>query len=105
MLHVPREELLTEAAEVKPDGKQVLDAVARLMQLHKQVMLRVEDTSAKGDAVRVARLVAALGARGVGAERFQPLASDAEKTSPDAAPPSAPRAGAAPEVTFGFSVP
>ncbi|HYQ16117.1 MAG TPA: hypothetical protein VEQ58_10175 [Polyangiaceae bacterium] len=101
VLHVPREELLSEAADVKPEAKQVLDAVARLMQSHPAVKLRLEDSSAKGDAVKVARLVAALGARGVAAERFQSLASETEKT----AAPAAEAAAAAPEITFGFSVP
>ena len=103
VLRVPRDELLTNAAELKPEAKPVLDVLGRLMQSHREATLRVEDTSARGDAVRVSRLVAALGERGVSAERFQILPPDA--VSPEKAAESAPPAGGVAEVTFGFNVP
>lgn len=94
-LRVPSDELLSETGEQKADAARVLEIVAKLMKLHQEAQLRVEDSAAPGDAVRVARLVAALGERGVGSERLVAL-------DPAAAPATR---SATPEISFGFSVP
>lgn len=94
VLRVPRAKVMSDGA-VKPEAEALLKSVARVLSLHKTTKLRVEDSSAPGDAVAVQRLVAALTERGVGAERFEPLLPDAgpaEKTDE-------------PELAFTFSAP
>jgi hypothetical protein len=101
LLRLPNDELLTAGAELKPDAARVLELVARVMKLHEQAKLRIEDTSRPGDALRVAQLVAALGERGVAPERF--VALSAMDATTDAA--ASPKPAAPPEIAFGFSVP
>jgi flagellar motor protein MotB len=96
-LRVPRADVLADGGTIKPNATPLLQGVARLLQLHQQVKLRVEDTGPGGDASAVSRLLGALGERGVKGERFEPLA---ENAAPAAAP-----AAASPELVFGFSVP
>ena len=103
VLRVPREKLLTDDGTVKPEAEPVLKNVVRLMQLHKQAKLRVEDSAHEGDAIAVSRLVAALAERAVTAERFEPLAAKPEAAS-EPASAGAPNPGPA-EVSFAFSVP
>jgi hypothetical protein len=103
VLRVPREKLLTDDGSVKPEAEPVLANVVRLMQLHKQAKLRVEDSAHEGDAIAVSRLVAALTERAVAAERFEPLAAKPEAALEPAAA-GAPNPGPA-EVSFAFSVP
>jgi len=107
VLQVPREKVLADDGSVRPEAEALLKAVSRVMQLHKQAKLRVQDSSAPADAIAAARLVTALGQHGVDADRFQPLAAD------DAAV-SAPAPGGAPapaqavepaQIVLGFSVP
>jgi hypothetical protein len=110
VLRVPSDELLGEKAELKPDAPRLLEVVARVMKLHEQAQLRVEDSSAPGDALRVARVLAALGERGVAPGRFralQPAAEASEKAAPSATAPSpaAAPSASAPEISFAFSVP
>jgi hypothetical protein len=100
VLRVPREKVLAEDGSVKADAEPLLKAVSRLMQLHKQARLRVEDASAPADAIAVSRLVAALTERAVPADRFEPLAASA-----DAAAAPAPDSAAAPQILLAFSVP
>lgn len=95
VLGVPRETLLAEDGAVKPDAEALLKAVTRLLELHPQAKLRLEDGSAQADPVAVSRLLTALGERGVAAERIEPLAVDAAATT--AASPG--------QISFGFSVP
>jgi len=115
VLRVPRDKLLAEGGGVKPEAEPLLKAVSRIMQLHKQTKLRVEDASAVGDAVAVSQLVTALGEHAIGPDRFQPLAAD-EPAAASAAPAafgaavSAPgvepaRPAQAAEIVLGFSVP
>jgi hypothetical protein len=101
VLRVPREKLLTDDGSVKPEAEPLLKNVVRLMQLHKQAKLRVEDSAHEGDAIAVSRLVAALTERAVVSERFEPLAIKAEAAA-GAAPSPSP---VPPEVSFAFSVP
>jgi len=101
MLRVPREKLLTDDGSVKPEAEPLLKTVAHLMQLHKLAKLQLEDSSAAGDPLAVSRLVAALTERAVPAERFEPLAAQADGAANTPAPPN--RDGA--EIAFGFSVP
>jgi hypothetical protein len=101
VLRVPREKLLTDDGSVKPEADPLLKNIVRLMQLHKQARLRVEDSAHEGDAIAVSRLVAALTERAVAAERFEPLA-----VKPEAAAGAAPSPSPVPpEVSFAFSVP
>lgn len=95
VLRTPRAQALSDAGEVKPEAARLLDAVARVMQLHKQAKLRVFDASAPADSVRVARLVDALGDRGVAAGRIEAL--DAEASAVETADGV--------ELVFAFSVP
>lgn len=95
VLRLPRAKLTNDDGSVKPEAEPVLKVVARVLQLHKTAKLRVEDSSAPGDALAVQRLVAALTERAVSAERFEPLLPEpgpAEKTDE-------------PELVLGFSVP
>jgi hypothetical protein len=99
VLRVPRAKLLTDDGSVKPEADPVLKVVARLMQLHKQARLRVEDSAAPSDPLAVSRLVLALTERAVAAERFEPLAAQA-----DGAAAAAPQNREDAEIAFGFSV-
>lgn len=95
VLRVPRQEVLGDALDVKPEASPLLENVARLLQLHKQAKVRVCDASAPTDPVRVAKLVAALGERGIGAERFDALDPEAVATE----------TADGPELVFSFSEP
>jgi len=99
VLRVPREKLLAEDGAVKPEADALLKAVARLLTLHPESKLRLEDAAAPADAIATSRLVAALGERAVASDRFEPLAVA------DAAAPAAADKAPAAEVIFGFSVP
>jgi hypothetical protein len=96
-LAVPREKLLAEDGSVKPEAQALLKAVTQLMALHQQAKLRVEDTSAAGDAIATTRLVSALGEQGMAADRFEPLGVEQQ------APSSAPTGPA--QIVFGFALP
>jgi hypothetical protein len=98
VLRVPRAKLLADDGSVKPEAEPVLKVVARLMQLHKQARLRVEDSAAVGDPLAVSRLVAALTERAVAAERFEPLAAQADAAA------AAPQNREDAEIAFSFSV-
>jgi hypothetical protein len=100
VLRVAREKLLADDGSVKPEAEPLLKALSRLMQLHQQAKLRVEDSSAPADAIAVSRLVAALTEHAVPADRYEPLAASA-----DVAAAPAPDKAAAPQIAFGFSVP
>jgi hypothetical protein len=100
VLRVPREKLLTDEGGVKPEAEPLLKVVARLMQLHKQARLRVEDSSAAGDPLAVSRLIIALTDRAVAAERFELLPVLPANEATATAPPN--REGA--EIAFAFSV-
>ena len=106
VLRLPSDDLLGDGAELKPDAARTLEILARVMKSHLPAKLRVEDSAAPGDALRVAPVVAALGARGVGPERFQSLQA-ADPASEAAAPAAAaaPSPTATPEIRFAFSVP
>lgn len=97
VLRVPRAKVLGDDGSVKPEAEPLLKVVARLMQLHKQARLRVEDSGAAGDPMAVARLLSALTERAVAAERFEPLAAQAEA-------PAEPKSREDAEIAFGFSV-
>ena len=99
VLRVPRNKVLAEDGSVKADAEPLLKVVARLMQLHKQARLRVEDSSAVGDPLAVSRLLTSLTERAVPAERFEPLAAQA-----DGAAATAPQSREDAEIAFGFSV-
>ncbi len=102
VLRVPREKILAEDGSLKPEAEPLLKVVSRLMQLHKETKLRVADSSAAADPIATSRLVTALTAHAVPADRFEALAEvDAPATD---APPLAEKAGS-PEIVFGFSVP
>ncbi len=101
VLRVPRDKVLAGDGSLKPEAEPLLKAVSRLMQLHKEAKLRVEDSSAAADPIATSRLVTALTEHDVPADRFEPLAaSDAAAT----AVPPAEKTGA-PELVLGFSVP
>jgi hypothetical protein len=100
VLRVAREKVLADDGSVKPEAEPLLKALSRLMQLHRQAKLRVEDSSAPADAIAVSRLVAALTEHAVPADRYEPLAASA-----DVAAAPAPEKTAAPRIAFGFSVP
>ena len=93
-LAAPREKLLAEDGSVKPEAQGLLKAVVQLMSLHKQAKLRIEDSSAVGDAIATTRLVSALGEQGMAADRFEPLAVDAPATSAGPTNPA--------QIVFGF---
>ena len=94
VLRVPRERLLAEDGSVKPEADALLKAVARVLSLHPQSKLRLEDAAAPADALAVSRLVAALGERAVAPDRFEPPVDV----------PAPAKAGSS-ELSFGFSVP
>ncbi len=77
VLRVPRSKALADDGSPRPEAEALLKAVSRILALHKTFKLRVEDSSAPGDALAVQRVVSALGERGVSAERFEPLLPDA----------------------------
>jgi hypothetical protein len=99
VLRVPREKLLAEDGSLKPEAKPTLEAVARLLSLHKRAKLRVEDSSAPADAIAASRIVGALGEQGVAADRFEPLAAIAAPA--DAAQPAAGPS----QIVLGFGLP
>jgi len=103
VLRVPREKLLADDGSVKAEAEPLLKNVVRLLQLHQQAKLRVEDSAHEGDAIAVSRLLAALTERAVPAERFEPLAVKPEAAVAPAAA-GAPNPGPA-ELSFAFSVP
>lgn len=96
-LAVPREHLLADDGNLKPEAQPLLKSVIQLLSLHPQAKLRIEDSSAVGDAVAVSRVVSALTDQGVSGDRFEPLAAEAQ-------PATAP-AAAAPQIVFGFALP
>ena len=105
VLRVPREKVLADDGNVRPEAEALLKAVSRIMQLHKDTKLRVEDSSAQADAIAVARLVTALGQHAVAPDRFQPLAAD-ETIAPAVGGAAAPAQPTEPaQIVFGFSVP
>jgi flagellar motor protein MotB len=99
VLRLPREKLLAEDGAVKPEADALLKAVARILSLHPQSKLRLEDAAAPADAIATSRLVAALGERAVAADRFEPLVPDGAPT------PAAPPKTGSNELSFAFSVP
>jgi flagellar motor protein MotB len=99
VLRVPRDRLLAEDGAVKPEADALLKAVARVLSLHPQSKLQLEDASAPADAIATSRVVAALAERAVAADRFEPLAPV------DASAPAAPAKPGSNELIFGFSVP
>lgn len=92
VLRVPRDAVLAQDGNVKPEAAALLKSVTRLLELHPESKLRVEDLSAPGDAVAASRVVAALA---IAADRIEPLAS-AEQGS---------ERGTVAELSLGFSVP
>lgn len=94
-LRVPRSSVLATDGAVKPEAAMLLDAVAKVLSLHQTSKLRLEDSSAPGDAIAVQGVVKALTERAVGAERFEPLLPDAAAAQPTDEP----------ELLFGFSAP
>lgn len=96
-LAAPREKLLAEDGSVKPEAQGLLKAVVQLMSLHKHAKLRVEDSSAMGDAIATTRLVSALGEQSMAADRFEPVAVDTSAPSPAPAGPA--------QIVFGFALP
>lgn len=97
VLRAPREKVLAEDGSVRPEAAGLLKAVARVLKLHPQSKLRVEDGAAAADPIATSKLVTALGEQGMAADRFEPLAQDATAT--------AAVTSATPEISFGFSVP
>ncbi len=77
VLRVPRQGVLGDASDVQPQAARLLENVARLMQLHPRAKLRVCDSSAPTDPLRVAKLVAALGERGIAPGRVDALDPEA----------------------------
>jgi len=100
VLRLPREKLLAEDGSLKPEAKSTLQAVARLLSLHKQAKLRVEDSSAPADAIAASRIVGALGEQGVAADRFEPLAVVPQAPANPTQAPAGPAA-----IVFGFALP
>jgi hypothetical protein len=103
VLRIPREKVLADDGSLKPEAEPLLKAVSRLMQLHKEAKLRVEDSSAAADPIVTSRLITALTEHAVPADRFEPLAVGPAAAAADAAAPAA-NAGP-PELVLGFSVP
>lgn len=104
-LRVPREKLLADDGSVKPEAQPLLRAVAKLMALHPQVRLRVEDTAAQGDAIAASHLVNELSALGVAGERYEPLAATSDEAAAAGSDAAAAPAAGAPQIVFGLSVP
>jgi len=101
VLRMPREKLLAEDGSLKPQAQPTLQAVTRVLSLHKQAKLRVEDSSAPADAIAASRIVDELAKQGVAADRFEPLA--AAVTAPadaPAAPPVGPQ-----QIVLSFALP
>lgn len=93
VLRVPRSEVFATDGSLKSSSASLLDAVGKVLLLHKTTTLRLEDSSAPGDAIAVQRVVAALTERAVAAERFEPLLPDAAAAAPTDEP----------ELLFGFT--
>lgn len=100
VLRVPREKLLAEDGSLKPEAKPTLQAVARVLSLHEQAKLRVEDSSVPADAIAASRIVGALGEQGVAADRFEPLAAVPASADAAAAPAPGPS-----QIVLSFSLP
>lgn len=94
VLRIARAKVLADDGTVKPEAEALLKAVTRLLQLHPESKLRVEDSSTPMDPIAATRLVTALA---VPAERLEPL--------PASESPAAPVPSATPEIVLGFSVP
>jgi hypothetical protein len=91
VLRVSRAKLLADDGTLKPEAEALVKAVTRLLQLHPESKLRVEDTSAPADPIVASRVATALG---VSADRLEaPAVVDASAPS------------ATPDVVLGFSVP
>jgi hypothetical protein len=114
VLRLPREKVLAEDGSLKPEAAPLLKAVARTLQLNLASKLRVEDSSAPTDPLKVSSVVAALGEQAVAADRFESVApetdaapaADASPTGETvAAPADVAAPAAAAELVFGFSVP
>lgn len=101
VLRVPRDKVLSGDSAVRAEAETLLKAVSRILLVHKQSRLRVEDSSAQADPIAIRHLLLALGERGVSADRFEPLAAtdDGEHASG-----SHEENGAA-QIALGFSVP
>ncbi len=95
VLRVPRSDVFSTDGAVKSEASALLAAVSKVLALHKTTKLRLEDSSAPGDAIAVQQLVKALTERAVGPERFEPLLPDA----------AAAKVTDEPEILFGFSAP
>lgn len=95
LLRVPRSDVLTTDGAVKAEASALLDKVAKVLSLHQTTKVRVEDSSAPGDALAAAAVVKALTGRAVGEERFEPLLPDATAAQPTDEP----------EMLFSFSAP
>jgi hypothetical protein len=100
VLRVPREKLVAEDGSMKPEAEATFKAVARLLALHPRAKVRVEDSSAPADAIAASRIVNALGAEAVAADRFEALAADAQLAVEPPAVPTAPA-----EIILGFTLP
>ena len=68
--------MLTTEGGLSPDAVPLLKAVARVLKLHPQSKLRVEDGAASADAIATSKLVEALGELGVAGDRFESLVAD-----------------------------
>jgi chromosome segregation ATPase len=104
VLRAPREKLLADDGSLKPEAEAWLKAVSRVVQLHKETKLRVEDSSAQADAIAVSRLVTALGEHGIAPDRFEPLAAVVEGGAPVTGVPAAKADGPA-EIVVSFALP
>jgi hypothetical protein len=100
VLRTPRAAVLGQDGALQPSSATLLKAVTRILELHAQAKLRVEDAAAPGDAVAVAPIVAALGQKL--AERLDTSERAGTQTAAAAAvsPAQAPA-----EIRFIFSVP
>lgn len=98
VVRAPRGYVLEAGGAVKPEAAPLLDAVSQVLERHREVKLRVEDTAAQ-DATAAARLATALGEHGVAPDRFEPLAPTSAAAGSDDG------AAARPEIVLGFSVP
>lgn len=103
LVRAPRGYVLEASGGVKPEAAPLLDAVSQVLERHREVKLRVEDTAAAEDAAGPARLATALGEHGVAPDRFEPLAPTNPANSGAAG--DAAGAEARPEIVLGFSLP
>lgn len=107
VLKAPRAAVLGQDGALQPGSATLLKAVTRVLELHPQAKLRIEDAAAPGDAVSVAPIVQALGQKLAGrldtAERAGASPVAAAPTA--AAPPAGTRDQGPAEIRFLFSVP